>query len=234
MHSYLITGGSYEDRKKKECDFTSSWNVLPFDIYRIDMQADKQSIGIEDIRFLTQNLSLAPRSSPVVVGIIDRAEQLTVEAQNALLKTLEEPPIKARLILEAGNSSQLLPTISSRCQSIPCTTATSVSPEEQTTILSTVRAFQGKRPGEICQLVNQLFETKEDGVRFLQNFLIFLHDRLHSAPKKAHQDQTDVWSDLHIVYMIRSIIRAQKLLSANVQYTLVFDDFFHTILLDKA
>ena len=52
------------------------------------------------------------------VGIIDEAELLTVDAQNALLKTLEEPPGQATLILVSTNPDALLETIRSRCQCI--------------------------------------------------------------------------------------------------------------------
>jgi DNA polymerase-3 subunit delta' len=51
--------------------------------------------------------------------IIDCADKMTVEAQNALLKTLEEPPGAAHIILTSAKPSTLLPTVLSRCQRIP-------------------------------------------------------------------------------------------------------------------
>jgi DNA polymerase III gamma/tau subunit len=233
MHSYLITGGSYENRKEKERDLCLHWNVQPYDMLQIGVEKNKQSIGIEEIRVLTHTLSLSPRVSPVVVGIIDQAEKLTLEAQHALLKTLEEPPPKARIILETGNASVLLPTISSRCQIVQSINTSLVSEDEKTNTLKTLQNFQGKKPGEIVRLVSQLFEKKEEGVQFLQSLLYILHELLHNSQKGEQQDEIKVWNSHHIRHMIRSVIQAQKFVSANVQYTLVFDDFFQTILLYK-
>ena len=77
-----------------------------------------QEIKIEQIRGLQHHLSLTPFSAPQKVIIIDSAENLTQEAANCLLKTLEEPPPKSLLILVSSNFRRLLPTIISRCQLI--------------------------------------------------------------------------------------------------------------------
>ena len=54
--------------------------------------------------------------APLKIGVIHDADRMNAEAQNALLKTLEEPPRDTMLILETGNPGSLLPTIRSRCQ----------------------------------------------------------------------------------------------------------------------
>ncbi len=58
---------------------------------------------------------IKPYSSPYKIYIIDEAQKLTLQAQNALLKTIEEPPAYAVVMLLADNPDALLPTISSRC-----------------------------------------------------------------------------------------------------------------------
>lgn len=74
------------------------------------------SIGIEDIREqLVADVAIKPYTGPYKIYIVDEAEKMTVQAQNALLKTIEEPPEYAVIILLAGNTGALLPTISSRC-----------------------------------------------------------------------------------------------------------------------
>jgi replication-associated recombination protein RarA len=79
-----------------------------------------KSIGIEAIRQLEHFLSLKVPSKTVHnrVVIVDDAHLLTIEAQNALLKTLEEPPEGTLIILTTRNDQALLPTIRSRVQSI--------------------------------------------------------------------------------------------------------------------
>lgn len=74
------------------------------------------SISVEEIRSqLNNDIQVKPYSSPRKVYIIDDADKLTVQAQNALLKTIEEPPAYAVIILLTCNSDALLPTILSRC-----------------------------------------------------------------------------------------------------------------------
>lgn len=74
------------------------------------------SIGVEDIRKqLNGDIMIKPYSCPFKIYIIDEADKLTVQAQNALLKTIEEPPAYAVIMLLTAKASALLPTILSRC-----------------------------------------------------------------------------------------------------------------------
>jgi len=84
------------------------------DIIRITHE--KASIGIDDIRIqLNNDIQIKPYSSPYKIYIIDEAEKLTEQAQNALLKTIEEPPQYGIILLLTNNLNSLLPTILSRC-----------------------------------------------------------------------------------------------------------------------
>lgn len=77
---------------------------------------EKVSIGVDDIRLqVNSDIQVKPYSSPYKIYIIDDADKLTEQAQNALLKTMEEPPEYAVIILLTNNTSVLLPTIRSRC-----------------------------------------------------------------------------------------------------------------------
>ncbi len=74
------------------------------------------TISIDEIREqLINDVMIKPYSSPYKIYIIDEAQKLTLQAQNALLKTIEEPPAYAVVMLLADNPDALLPTISSRC-----------------------------------------------------------------------------------------------------------------------
>jgi DNA polymerase III subunit delta' len=73
-------------------------------------------LSIEQVRRLRSQLASRALRGTHKVGIVDPADRATPDAQNALLKTLEEPPGAATLILVASNSLALLPTILSRCQ----------------------------------------------------------------------------------------------------------------------
>ncbi|MCM1568576.1 MAG: DNA polymerase III subunit delta' [Roseburia sp.] len=74
------------------------------------------AISVDDIRTqINGDVAIKPYSSRYKVYIMNEAEKMTVQAQNALLKTLEEPPEYAVIILLTANVNALLPTILSRC-----------------------------------------------------------------------------------------------------------------------
>lgn len=74
------------------------------------------SIGVDDIRLqINDTIQIKPYSSAYKIYIVDEAGKMTVQAQNALLKTIEEPPSYAILLLLTTNSEAFLPTILSRC-----------------------------------------------------------------------------------------------------------------------
>ncbi len=77
---------------------------------------DRRDVSIEQVRELQRELGFRSLSRHPKVGIVDEAHLLTLQAQNALLKTLEEPSGDSVLILIAVQASALAPTILSRCQ----------------------------------------------------------------------------------------------------------------------
>jgi DNA polymerase-3 subunit delta' len=82
------------------------------------VSAAEKEIKIEQIKGLIWQLSLKPYSAPFKVALIDNAHLMNQEAQNALLKTLEEPGESTLLILISEYPGALLPTITSRCERI--------------------------------------------------------------------------------------------------------------------
>jgi DNA polymerase-3 subunit delta' len=80
--------------------------------------AEGKAIGIDLVRDLIRTMSLKRVSAGPRIAIVRDAHRLTVEAQNALLKLLEEPPGSALIVLVTENAAALLPTVRSRCQQI--------------------------------------------------------------------------------------------------------------------
>lgn len=83
----------------------------------INIEPTGTSIKIAQIRDLQSDIIIKPHSK-YKIYVINHAEKMTVESQNALLKTLEEPPEYAIIILVTNNKESLLPTIKSRCEII--------------------------------------------------------------------------------------------------------------------
>ena len=97
-----------ECRHCKEIDAQNS-----FDVIEIDAASNR---GIDEIRNLKDSIRTSPASGEYKVYIIDEVHMLTTPAFNALLKTLEEPPAHAVLVLATTEYEKLPPTITSRTQ----------------------------------------------------------------------------------------------------------------------
>ncbi|MDY0268024.1 DNA polymerase III subunit delta' [Trichloromonas sp.] len=85
------------------------------------LEADGQTIKIEQVRALQKELTFRPLEGPRKVCLIDGAERMNAAAANSLLKTLEEPSGDALLILLSSRPESILSTIRSRCQRLPFT-----------------------------------------------------------------------------------------------------------------
>jgi DNA polymerase-3 subunit delta' len=85
------------------------------DVRIIEPLAGKKEISIQQIRELEKELNFRSFSGKKKIAILDPATLMNLSAQNALLKTLEEPPRDSLLILIAANGGALLPTLRSRC-----------------------------------------------------------------------------------------------------------------------
>lgn len=89
------------------------------DLFVVDVPEDKQGIGVDQVRELIDRLQLTASVGANRVGLILRADAMNRNAANALLKTLEEPPPGAWLILLSEQPARLPATIRSRCQQLP-------------------------------------------------------------------------------------------------------------------
>ena len=104
--------GEYEPCNRCEsCQEINNGNAI--DLIEIDAASNR---GIDEIRSLKEGIGFLPVKSKYKVFIIDEAHQLTKEASNALLKTLEEPPSHAVFVLATTEPQKMIPTITSRCQ----------------------------------------------------------------------------------------------------------------------
>ena len=117
-HSYIFSGikgvGKYTFAKDfAKCILEDS---MMQDYY--ELGPDGKSIKVAQIRELQNVINIKPTFSKKSVYIIDDADLMTIEAQNSLLKTLEEPPEYAVIILIVHNERSILSTVKSRCVNI--------------------------------------------------------------------------------------------------------------------
>ena len=121
-HALLFSGPEKLGKKKVAFRFVSL--LFHKDIEKIAhpdfvfIEPNQREIQISQIRELAKELSLKNFSAPLKAAVLDRAHLMNEQAQNCLLKTLEEPKTEAVIILVSEHPKLLLPTIVSRCQTI--------------------------------------------------------------------------------------------------------------------
>lgn len=187
----------------------------------------EESLKIADVRRLAENLSYATIGRDPNWHILLHSDLATTEAQNALLKLLEEPPANIQLMLTATDESQLLPTIVSRCKVIP---ANAISPLEKKT------EEEGGGESDLFKLINgklsysdaidlsATYKNREDALSYLnsllKDFLSYLDD---SEPGPAEPSN-------NISKIGKNLLSARSELKQNLNPQLVIQNLFFNII----
>lgn len=145
----------------------------------IRVKPEGNSIKIVQIRNLQSDIVIKPHKK-YKIYIIDKAEKMTVEAQNALLKTLEEPPEYAIIILVTNNKEGLLPTIRSRCEIVKFTPIPFIEIKNylinqgiepnRANLLSSFSRGSMKKALELASS-NEFYEMKENVQKYIETIL---------------------------------------------------------------
>ena len=114
----LCNASTLNEKSCDNCNSCIGFNTNNHPDFMIVDLEDSKSIKIDQVRYLQEKIAEKPIVSNRKVYIINNSDTMTKEAQNCLLKTLEEPPSYAVIILISSNESNLLNTIKSRCTKI--------------------------------------------------------------------------------------------------------------------
>jgi len=169
MHSFLIVSKNRQnalDYAKGECIKNK------IDKFDISILSFEKLVGIEDVRNVQKKLILKPLKSKEKAVILDGSNGLTIEAQNALLKVLEEPPANTIIYVTTPNKDLLLPTILSRCQTITLKESFELSKDETTSYLNVLMSLPEKSVGEKLKLAQDIAKSKDEIIPELEKMII--------------------------------------------------------------
>lgn len=219
MHAYIVTGKTHDDRLE--------WGSQFFDKAKIEeivnIAPEDKNIVIESIRQLAHRLSFAPENPKLGRGVvIENAHLLTLEAANAFLKTLEEPPGKTIFVLTAPNKDVVLETIASRATCIDLGPAIfEMTDEEKQEAQDIFEKLTKAGIGERLQFLDTI-KNRQEAIRFVthqiftgrQNLLAqipvldpILHTKYYiSLLKQLEQTRQDLAANTNVKLAIGNLL----------------------------
>lgn len=190
----------------------------------------KTSLGIEEIREIEHQIGLKPYSYPLKIILIENADLLTIQAQNAFLKTLEEPPSYCLIILSVGKKSSLLETVRSRCQiiTLPAKSDVDLNHEEEENL---VEALDSVLNGDVgykfqwAEIWGKDKEVAEESLAKLslvgQNLLVSSH-----LEEKVQSQTLKAISKVKLIKFLHQVIVFRKYLEANINPRFTLENLF--------
>lgn len=170
MHSFLIVSKN----KKNALDYViGECKKNQIDKFDINILTFEKTIGIENIRNLQKQVILKPIKSKIKAVILDGSHGLTIEAQNALLKILEEPPANTIMYITIPSKDLMLPTILSRCKVIELKVKDpELSKEENTQYLNVLISLLSSGVGNRLKLAQDIAKNKDEAIPWLEKMII--------------------------------------------------------------
>lgn len=259
-HSYIFVGqvgvGKFLFAKEFASKILNNGNLSISEENLTDLfiiNPDGNSIKIEQIRDITKKITEKPIESDKKIYIINDSQTMTREAQNSLLKTLEEPPEYAIIILVASTEDYFLPTIKSRCATI---NFEKLSKKEISQILekkhdninekeileladgSAEKAIQlTNKQDEYMEIIDIVNNLKERDILYF----LSLKERLFKDKENAYETleymnsilAKNMNNKIHDSYRyakaIQSIEKAKNRLNKNSNYDMTIDDCLITL-----
>jgi DNA polymerase III delta prime subunit len=214
--TYIIVNKSKDSQKEQlkillKRIFNKDLKESP-DIHVLNPEKEN-SIGIEEVKELQKAMRYKPFQEEKQVGIILQAEKLTTQAQNALLKTLEETTETSSYILCVDNVRNLLPTIKSRGIVIY-----SSSQIEKTSVEEDLENFLDLDPLEQFNIIEKYSEDKDSSLSFINSLEERFRKRLELDIKNGNID-----SSQKNLSFLKTVQKSREKISANCNRRLTLE-----------
>jgi DNA polymerase III delta prime subunit len=176
MQSFLIVAKDKNLTSSYTSDLLKKNSV---DFIDINNQIYEKIMGIEDVRNIQKAILLKPFRGKVKAVVIEAYENITPEAQNALLKILEEPPSNTIIVITAARKDLLLPTILSRCKLITLQDREIKLAENDLSELNkTLNILLDGKIGDKLKIAQDIAKNKEDSALWLEKMAVFVKEKM--------------------------------------------------------
>lgn len=223
MHAFLRIGGTSDERMISIQSELDAKNVASYN--RIVLTpSEKSSVGIADVRMFIHKLQLAPQTESIIAGIIPEAETLTPQAQQALLKTIEEPPLHVRLYLGASSETSVLATIVSRCEIVFLASRKPIANADDLSACSDVLVSLCRmKPGDRITAIQAIGKTKNECMVFINQALLCLRTQLVTG-NTTYKTKKGV--PVPATTLAHALLRAKELTERNVNPHHILENIF--------
>lgn len=224
MFNSIIVSPDKTKRSEYIQKYCNELSIDRFDITIIEKEtAIKQnvnSIGIEEVKNMQKKLFLKPIKSPVKAVILEDAQMLTVQAQNALLKVLEEPPDNTIIILSSETKETFLPTILSRCKVIELEQESQKFTDKE---IKDLTEFIEKLPempiSEKFKKAETLAKDKEKAINWVEKLILLLRQKLlQEATNNSNKETLN--SQLSILNSLLPLRTLLKTTNVNLRFAI--------------
>ena len=176
QQSFLVASLDKDKAASYISDLLKRNEINPLDI---NFQKYEKAMGIEDARNIQKAILLKPFKGKIKAVIIDTYEDITIEAQNALLKILEEPPANTIIIISTSKKDRLLPTIISRCKVIILQEKEiSLTEKDNLTFKEILSTLQDGRTEDKLKIAETVAKDKENFNLWLEKMALFVKNKL--------------------------------------------------------
>lgn len=220
ISSYIFYGSNVQASYAAAKDFAKNAGISEFDTIEVEPETgDKNSKGeikVRAVREMIRQINLTPGHGSGKLAIIKEADRLGPEAANTLLKTLEEPPKTAKIILLSSNL-KLLPTIRSRCQTIRL--SDKITEADKLVLDEFQKTINGTLSKTFSAAEGMALDVNLD--HKLEIIICRLRDQLISN------------ASINYVKKIKAIIRAKKNLGLTTNKRLILENLFMELKYEK-
>ena len=180
MQSLIIVGNNAQELKNKALEIAKENKISKFDV---EIITTEKAVGIGDIRNLQKNLFLKPLEGHKKAVILESFYGATIEAQNAFLKVLEEPPLSTVILILSTSLDFFLPTVLSRCKIINLEKTKKLTKEEISQNLELLNSLEKNHISNALVIAQNYSKDKETALDFLESLIISVHQNLGNDKK---------------------------------------------------
>lgn len=225
MTSFLIAAKDKAKRILYANEFCTQQSIHKFDITLIEKDTSAktttQSIGIEEVKNMQKKIFLKPIKSPTKAVVIEDAHLLTTEAQNALLKVLEEPPANTIIILGTDTKEALLPTILSRCKIIELEgEAIKLTEKAKQDLTEFIEQLPYMQVGDRLKKAELLAKDKDKALVWLEKLIFVLREYTLASVVLDDNEATNTSQHIFMLKSFQKLHTALKTTNVNPRFAI--------------